>query len=115
VDFIIEYYVPTRVQPNPTLVPQLVAPTTRAEAIGDVQHIDRGAVLPDKTFLLEFLSISNRVYSVQYSSDLTNWETAQPSITGNGTHLQWIDNGQPKTSSSPAAQQMRFYRLLLLP
>jgi hypothetical protein len=29
--------------------------------------------------------------------------------------MQWIDNGQPKTISSPAATPVRFYRVLLLP
>ena len=115
VDFIIEYYVPSRIPPEPTLIPKLVTPTTRAAASGSSEHIERGVLLPDKTFLLEFLSISNRVYSIQYSSDLRNWKTAQPPIIGNGTHIQWIDNGQPKTESSPASQTMRFYRLLLLP
>jgi hypothetical protein len=115
VDFTIEYYVPSRVAPNPTLVPQLVPPSTRASAVGVGQHINRGAMLPDKTFLIEFASISNRLYAIQYSKDLVNWETAQPALTGNGTYVQWIDNGQPKTESSPAITPVRFYRLLLLP
>jgi len=115
VDFTIEYYVPSRIAPNPTLVPQLVTPSTRSSAIGSGQHIDRSAMLPDKTFLIEFASVSNRLYAIQYSKDLVNWETAQPAIAGNGTFIQWIDNGQPKTESSPATEPKRFYRLLLLP
>ncbi len=72
-------------------------------------------MLPDKTFLIEFASVSNRLYAIAYSKDLVNWETAQPAIAGNGTFIQWIDNGQPKTESSPATEPKRFYRLLLLP
>jgi hypothetical protein len=72
-------------------------------------------VLPDKTVLIEFSSISNRFYNIQYSSNLSNWETAFPSIKGNDTRIQWIDNGEPKTESIPASQPRRFYRLLLLP
>jgi len=115
VDFLIEYYVPSRVLPYPTLIPQLVTPSSRGNAVGIRQHIDRGVLLPEKTFLIEFSSVSNRLYNVQYSSDLQNWQTAFPAITGNGTHIQWIDNGQPKTASSPATQPVRFYRLLLMP
>jgi hypothetical protein len=115
VDFIIEYYVPTRITPNPTLVPRLVSPSTRPSASGTPQRIERCVMLPNRTILLEFLSVTNRVYFIQYSSDLQTWQTVQPSITGNGTFIQWIDNGQPKTPSSPALEPRRFYRLLLLP
>jgi len=79
------------------------------------QHIERGRMLPNGTFLIEFSSVSNSVYYVQYTSDLKTWRTAQPAIMGNGTRLQWIDNGQPKTVSPPSAEQKRFYRLLVLP
>jgi hypothetical protein len=115
VDFVIEYYVPSRIAPNPTLLAELVEPQTQANAIGLGQHIDRGLVLPDKTFLVEFSTISNRVYYIQYTSNLTDWKTAQPAIVGNGTRIQWIDNGQPKTESSPASVDRRFYRLIVLP
>jgi len=115
VDFVIEYYVPSRVAPNPTLVALPATPLSRAFAVGTAQHVDRIVLLPDKTVLLEFTSISNRIYSILYGSDLGTWETAVPSITGNGTRVQWIDNGQPKTESSPATTPRRFYRLTLLP
>jgi hypothetical protein len=115
VDFVLEYYVPSRITPNPVLVPELVQPETRANAIGAGQHIDRGLHLPDGTFLVEFSSVSNRLYYIQYSRNLVDWKTAFPAITGNGTHIQWIDNGLPKTESSPATEDMRFYRLIVLP
>ncbi len=120
-DFVIEYYVTNRnVQylANLKLVASLVPPSTRAAAIGIGQHIDRGVVLPDKTFLIEFTSVSNRVYYVQYRNSLTDpagWKTAQPAITGNGSKVQWIDNGEPKTESSPATTSMRLYQLIALP
>jgi hypothetical protein len=72
-------------------------------------------MLPNQTFLVEFLTISNRLYSVQYSSNLTTWKDAQPAITGNGTRIQWIDNGQPKTETPPSTTSARFYRVILLP
>ena len=117
VDFVIEYWSPLRIMPNPTLVAELEGGGTGiiggggGTINGTQQHINQAVTLPDKTFLLEFASTSNRVYYVQYSSDLKTWKTAQSEITGNGTWIQWIDNGQPKTESAPATTTMRFYRV----
>jgi hypothetical protein len=117
VDFVIEYYIPSRILPNPSLHAQLVPvnPGAGTVAFGFPEHIDRGLWLPNKTFLVEFLTISNRVYFIEYSSNLVNWKDANPAVVGNGTRLQWIDNGQPKTESSPASWAARFYRIVLLP
>ena len=122
VDFVIEYWSPLLIMPNPTIVADLVGVSISSFAsgsgetlIGTQQHIQQAAVLPDKTFLLEFASITNQVYYVQYSSDLRTWQTAQPGITGNGTWIQWIDDGQPKTQSAPATTSTRFYRVIELP
>jgi hypothetical protein len=117
VDMVIEYANPFRVTPNPTLHATLVVPDQGggAAATGIGQHIDRGVMLNNGTFLVEFLTMSNRLYYVQYSSDLMNWKTAQPAIVGTGTRIQWIDNGQPKTESAPSTQPVRFYRVILLP
>lgn len=113
----IEYDTALRIKPSPTLRAELVgaADGGGGSEIGAGQHINRGIKLPDKTFLIEFATIANRVYYVQYSSDLKIWKTAQPGITGNGTWIQWIDNGQPKTESAPATTNMRFYRVIVLP
>jgi hypothetical protein len=117
VDLLIEYYVPTRVAPNPTLVPQLIplSPGGGGSVVGNGQNIERGVMLPNQTFLLEFSTVTNRTYYIQYSSDLQTWQTAQQPIAGNGSRVQWIDNGQPKTVSAPSAGLYRFYRLILLP
>jgi hypothetical protein len=117
VDFVIEYYTPLRIMPNPTLLAELVNGTGGGTATvsGTAQHINRGIMLPDKTFLIEFASIANRVYYIQYSSDLRTWKTAQQAITGNGTELQWVDNGEPQTESAPTTTSLRFYRLIMLP
>jgi len=116
VDLLIEYYVPTRVAPNPTLIPQLVPLGGGGfSATGNGQNIERGVMLPNQTFLLEFSTVAGRTYFIQYSSDLVNWQTAQQPITGNGSRVQWIDNGQPKTVSPPSAVQYRFYRLSVVP
>mgnify|MGYP000661903502 CR=1 FL=1 len=49
------------------------------------------------------------------SNDALNWNTAIPFVKGNGSRLQWIDNGPPKTTSSPGSQLNRFYRAILVP
>jgi hypothetical protein len=117
VDMKIEYYSPQRVAPNPVLTPQLVPPVegSGAAVIGFQQHINRGLFLPNGNFMVEFASMPNRLYYVQYSSDLLTWKTASPPLTGTGTWIQWLDNGQPKTESAPASASRRFYRVLLLP
>ncbi len=117
VNMVIEFYSPLRIQPNATLRAELVPPVTGGGAalFGTGQHINRGVLLANKTFMVEFATVSNRVYAVQYSSDLVNWKSAQPSITGTGNWVQFIDNGEPKTESAPATQRARFYRIILLP
>ena len=116
VDLTIEYLSPLRVLPNPVLRAELVAPAgPRPPLQGTFQHINRGLLLANRSYLVEFNTQSNRVYAVQYSDDLVQWKTAQPAIAGDGSWIQWIDNGEPKTEGSPAAAPARFYRLLLLP
>ncbi len=116
VDLTIEYLSPLRVLPNPFLRAELVAPAgPRPPLQGTFQHINRGLLLANRSYLVEFNTQSNRVYAVQYSDDLVQWKTAQPAIAGDGSWIQWIDNGEPKTEGSPAAAPARFYRLLLLP
>jgi hypothetical protein len=58
--------------------------------------------------------VAGQNYYVQYSSNLTNWTTVLPAVTGTGTRQQWIDNGPPKTESFPSGV-MRAYRLRLAP
>jgi hypothetical protein len=65
----------------------------------------------DQTFKIDFASELNRVYVVQYSSDLQHWKTVQTPLVGTGTLGQWIDHGPPDTDSAPATQAQRFYRL----
>jgi len=118
VDFTIEYYVPVSgVTPNPTLVAALVPPASGGgpAVFGTGQHITRGLWLVSGNFMVEFVTLTNRIYYIEYSPDCRTWKPAQPAITGNGTSIQWVDNGQPKTDSAPATQASRFYRVILLP
>ncbi len=115
VDFTIEYYVLSRIAPDPLFTVELVTPSNALNQVGPMQHINRGLFLPNKTFMVEFNTISNRVYYLQYSADLVNWNTAVPAITGIGNVIDWIDNGPPETASPTSTQSKRFYRLILLP
>lgn len=118
VEFVIEFYTTSGVVPNPTFRPQLISanrPGGTAALFGTAQPLHRALMLPNRTFLIEFPSLSNRVYYVQYSTNLTDWKTAQPAIAGSGNWYQWLDGGLPKTDSPPATTPKRFYRLILLP
>jgi hypothetical protein len=116
VDFKIEYFIPDRrVIGQPDLVAEVVAPSQAAEPIGMIFSVNRSLRLGDGTFLVEFSSLANRSYSIQYSPDLVNWKTAVPAIAGNGSWVQWIDSGPPKTETFPTGGQDRFYRIVLLP
>jgi len=117
VDLALEYYVPTPTVPDPHLRAELVEPVEGggAATVGVGQAILRAVMLSNGTFLLEFDSVAGRIYYVQYCDDLRTWKTAQPFITGTGTRIQWVDNGQPKTESAPSSTLMRFYRVIAVP
>jgi hypothetical protein len=85
-----------------------------AAFFGVQQQVRRGVRLSNSTFMVEFLSASNHFYSIEYSSDLKNWKSAQPSIAGTGTWIEWVDNGEPKTETAPATTSVRFYKVILL-
>jgi hypothetical protein len=117
VDFTIEYYVTDGSLPNPVLKAELVPPGTPSVVVtgGQLQHISYVVLLANGNFLLDLPTILNRVYYVQYSSDLATWKTAMPAITGTGLTVPWVDEGLPKTDSAPSTQRQRFYRFVLLP
>jgi hypothetical protein len=117
VDFTIEYYTTGGAVPNPTLRVEMIPPDSinLGAVSGFGQSIQRGLALPDKTFLLEFATVLNRLYYVQYSSDLVRWNNAEPAVPGTGSWYEWLDSGLPKTESAPAVTSKRFYRVVLLP
>jgi alpha-tubulin suppressor-like RCC1 family protein len=115
VDLMIEYFVPTRTVPNVVLIAESTSPVDPIDAAGTVQPITRSLPLEDGSYLIDFRTLANRTYYVQYSSDLTTWRTAFPPVVGSGSGMQWVDNGPPKTDSHPSTQTNRFYRVLLAP
>ena len=115
VDLTIEYYVRTSQLPSSTLSAEVIAPIPPPSPTGTGERITRELMLSNGTYLMEFNSLSNRIYYMQYSTNLIDWKTVVPAIPGTGTRVQWIDNGPPKTESIPALNDHRFYRLILLP
>jgi hypothetical protein len=79
---------------------------------GDELAIRRAYMRPDGRFAVEFDTLADRIYVVQYSDDLQSWKQAQPAVSGTGGRLIWVDSGPPRTESLPTS---RNYRLLLLP
>ena len=67
------------------------------------------------TFLIEFGTLLDRFYYVQYAATTdalqTNALTVLPPVRGTGSRVQWTDNGPPKTASPPT-NGSRFYRVL---
>ena len=65
--------------------------------------------------LLRFESLIGRTYVIQSRDDLDDdWSTALGEIVGNGTLINGLDSGVPKTDSFPVAGQ-RTYRVVLAP
>jgi probable HAF family extracellular repeat protein len=74
-----------------------------------------GERISSGSFLFRFSTLSNRIYRVQYSSDMRDWKNSEPPIIGTGGQVQWIDFGPPRTESRPVESGSRYYRLVLLP
>jgi uncharacterized repeat protein (TIGR01451 family) len=68
-------------------------------------------------FMIEFQSIPGRSYTILYADNMsfTNALAAQPAVVAPADRVQWIDNGPPKTVSTPANVNARFYRVVLNP
>ncbi len=113
--FQIEYYVPTRAVPSPTISTQLILGEPLPDLEGTPVTILRFLPLQTASYLVEFDTELGRDYYVQYSPDLTHWKTGRPALRGNGSSIQWIDNGPPKTDSPPNFQTSRYYRIISVP
>ena len=113
--FLLEYYSSTRTMPNPRLTAVPGPPLNPPVITGTIMSISRTVGLPNGNVLVEFATIPGRLYAVQYSSDMENWQTALPVITAPANRLQWIDSGPPETATPPAQATARYYRVILLP
>ena len=111
----LKYYVPDGSVPVPILSAWWHLSDTPINPVGIVGSIGRIQPFANSTFLLDFTTLSNRQYYIQYSADLTTWNTSLPALTGVGGVQQWLDYGPPVTTIHPANAPRRFYRLLLVP
>ena len=120
VDLLLQYFSPShRTFPGPQMTPLAVVPpnlsppsvlSTNMQILG-ISRLGSGAML------IAFPSVSNRNYTVEYSTNLlsTNWLAAQPARTATANYTQWIDYGPPETLSHPTNSFQRFYRVFLNP
>jgi len=63
-------------------------------------------------FVIEFVSVPGKTYTIIYSPDMVTWKVATPSVTANANVTQWYDDGPPKTESPPVSVGTRFYRVI---
>jgi probable HAF family extracellular repeat protein len=116
VEFVIEYFIPDRrVISNPQYIADTAGAPTQSPAADTAPVIIRTVRLTEGSILVEFLTRTGRRYRVEYSDDITEWRNGGPDVMGTGSHVQWVDNGPPKTILRPATVTTRFYRVVLLP
>jgi hypothetical protein len=114
---LVQYYIPSRILPVPTFVPQVLGTDYgTAKVAVPAPMIESCTRLADGSIRLQFNASANDTYYVQYCSNLGGvWKTATIPIVGNGGLAQWVDTGAPNTESHPSTQPSRFYRLMVLP
>jgi uncharacterized repeat protein (TIGR01451 family) len=125
VNLLLQFYSPTRsafpftnsqLHPFAVSIPNLAPSVATAMSTNlNITRIIRLATNDD--MLIEFLSITNRTYTVVYSDNVmfSNAMIAPPSLTASANRLQWIDYGPPTTVSHPTNAPTRFYRVFLNP
>jgi hypothetical protein len=74
-----------------------------------------GSLQPGGGLKLEFPTLLNRRYLIQYTDDLTTWRNVDPLLLGTGAVVTWIDKGPPATDSLPAGRALRLYRVVFAP
>ena len=117
-----EYYVPDKVTvPAPEYYLDLGEETILTIPAAATPLTIQIARYLDGTYVIQFKSVANFVYYVQYAETLEDLENngptsrvVDPPVRGNGFSMQWIDNGPPKTETPPT-DGMRFYRVVELP
>ncbi len=92
--------------------PPNLAPATNGLMPTNILLIAR---MPSGGIFLEFPTLTNRSFTVEYSSNLVNWLAAQPITVTPANYSAWIDYGPPATVSHPTNIPMRFYRVFLGP
>jgi uncharacterized repeat protein (TIGR01451 family) len=120
VDLVLEYFVPTRLpitvaNSNYTAVGVSLVDLSAPGGTNGVFSITLMTNLPNGNVLIEFESVLSSNYTVLYGNDLLSiTQAAQPSIVAPANRTQWIDDGPPKTVSTPT-NGGRYYRVRLNP
>lgn len=78
---------------------------------GQMLAVGRVTGQGDGTALVEFTGVPGAQYQIQYSTDLSNWFTANGIVTASGQGVSWLDSGPPTTASLPGVNAMRYYRI----
>lgn len=112
IEILLEYERSSR---DPDFTPEftLGEPAGNQQAAGNSPPLPLDLRVVRKTgegMLLEFLSVKNQRYLVEYSDNLSDWKVSLPPITGTGQRLQWFDQGPPRTRNFPSGA--RFYRIV---
>lgn len=115
-DLVLEIFSKNRTQPQPRFSLQLGTAVTNVVSLRNWQIpvLTNGFV--GTNVLLAFRTTTTNRYYIQYTdaagdfAATNNVRVAQPPVTGNGSWMQWIDQGPPKTE--PLTNATRFYRVL---
>lgn len=65
---------------------------------------------PASDITLRFQSIEGRLYTIEVSDNLSLWTPVQTGIPGDGSLMQWTDDGS-LTGTHPETENKRFYRV----
>jgi uncharacterized repeat protein (TIGR01451 family) len=116
VTFALEFYDPSRLSFTNTLTAVAILPpdsgSTGTNGVAISSEFMDTRIAGDTRFVIEFITIPGKTYTIIYSDDLMTWLTAVPSITANANVTQWYDDGPPKTVSKPESVGSRFYRII---
>ncbi len=117
-ELLLEFFSKDRVTvPQPRFSVQLGAAVTNSVSVrNQAINIDRFKLSPENRTVVQFLTTTTNRYFIQYVDNESDWtnsslvRVAQPPLAGNGSWLQWVDQGPPKTA--PLTNTTRFYRVL---
>ena len=112
-NLVVEYFAPGVQQfTEPKLTLLINSAGALPTPVGTVAAVDRVVVGAAKRTYVEFNTIANRTYWVQYRDEANDiWLTSPIAINGTGTTIHWLDEGAPKTLSAPTVS--RQYRLIV--
>ncbi|NDB66189.1 MAG: hypothetical protein EB165_07515, partial [Euryarchaeota archaeon] len=122
-NFLIEFRSRTRRWDAATsIILELLPEADSQEISGEVVSLSEELARVDEdgsdaaSYYLSFLTEEGQQYYIQYTDNLgdpESWRTSPVSITGNDLRQVWVDDGPPKTITSPDQTTSRFYRIIV--